>query len=214
MTLPAGATASLSPDSTAVSEIYRYTLQAPPGYPLTELKALEDWVVERQFRTVPGVVDVSGFRRTDQAVPGSCRSAQAQELSAYPQTGHRRAQFQQPERGRRLRRTRLADVHCARPGLDRQLGRYPLDRAGRAQQHAHHRRRPGARCVSATNSGWDASDSTSPYPTYRLRVPTGTTWYRAPCSHAGVRTRWRCSSSSRPRRIRSTKTTCRRAYGW
>ncbi len=61
VTLPAGASASLSPDSTAVSEIYRYTLQAPPGYPLTELKALEDWVVERQFRTVPGVVDVSGF---------------------------------------------------------------------------------------------------------------------------------------------------------
>ena len=59
--LPTGASASLSPDSTAVSEIYRYTLQAPPGYPLTELKALEDWVVERQFRTVPGVVDVSGF---------------------------------------------------------------------------------------------------------------------------------------------------------
>ena len=59
--LPPGASASLSPDSTAVSEIYRYTLQAPPGYPLTELKALEDWVVERQFRTVPGVVDVVGF---------------------------------------------------------------------------------------------------------------------------------------------------------
>jgi cobalt-zinc-cadmium resistance protein CzcA len=61
VTLPTGASASLSPDSTAVSEIYRYTLQAPPGYPLTELKGLEDWVVERQFRTVPGVVDVSGF---------------------------------------------------------------------------------------------------------------------------------------------------------
>jgi cobalt-zinc-cadmium resistance protein CzcA len=61
VTLPTGASASLSPDSTAVSEIYRYTLQAPAGYPLTELKALEDWVVERQFRTVPGVVDVSGF---------------------------------------------------------------------------------------------------------------------------------------------------------
>ncbi len=61
VTLPPGATASLSPDSTAVSEVYRYTLQAPPGYPLTELKALEDWVVERQFRTVPGVVDVVGF---------------------------------------------------------------------------------------------------------------------------------------------------------
>jgi cobalt-zinc-cadmium resistance protein CzcA len=59
--LPTGAQASLSSDSTAVGEIFRYTLQAPPGYPLTELRSLEDWVVERQFRTVPGVVDVVGF---------------------------------------------------------------------------------------------------------------------------------------------------------
>jgi cobalt-zinc-cadmium resistance protein CzcA len=59
--LPSGAQASLSPDATPVGEIYRYTLTAPQSYPKVELKALEDWVVERQFRTVPGVVDVNGF---------------------------------------------------------------------------------------------------------------------------------------------------------
>ncbi len=59
--LPTGAQASISSDSTAVGEIFRYTLQAPAGYSLVELRALEDWVVERQFRTVPGVVDVNGF---------------------------------------------------------------------------------------------------------------------------------------------------------
>ncbi len=59
--LPAGAQANLSPDATPVGEIFRYTLEAPKGYPKVELKALEDWVVERQFRTVPGVVDVNGF---------------------------------------------------------------------------------------------------------------------------------------------------------
>lgn len=61
VTLPGGAVASVSPDATPVGEIFRYTLQAPPGFALTELRALEDWVVERQFRTVPGVVDVVGF---------------------------------------------------------------------------------------------------------------------------------------------------------
>jgi len=61
VTFPSGAQASISPDSTAVGEVYRYTLQAPREFPLTELRALEDWVVERQFRTVPGVVDVVGF---------------------------------------------------------------------------------------------------------------------------------------------------------
>lgn len=61
VTLPSGAQASISPDSTAVGEVYRYTLQASSEVPLTEVRALEDWVVERQFRTVPGVVDVVGF---------------------------------------------------------------------------------------------------------------------------------------------------------
>ncbi len=58
---PTGANTGLGPDSTPVGEIFRYTLKAPPSFPLVELKALEDWVVERQMRTVPGVVDVNGF---------------------------------------------------------------------------------------------------------------------------------------------------------
>ena len=61
VTLPTGATPGLGPDSTPIGEIFRYSIKAPPGYPAVELKALEDWVVERQMRTVPGVVDVSGF---------------------------------------------------------------------------------------------------------------------------------------------------------
>jgi cobalt-zinc-cadmium resistance protein CzcA len=61
VTLPPGAQAGLSPNATAIGEIYRYTLKAPKGFSDVELKALEDWVVERQFRTVPGIVDVNGF---------------------------------------------------------------------------------------------------------------------------------------------------------
>jgi cobalt-zinc-cadmium resistance protein CzcA len=59
--LPGGAQANLSPNATPIGEIYRYTLKAPADYPAVELKALEDWVVERKLRTVPGVVDVVGF---------------------------------------------------------------------------------------------------------------------------------------------------------
>jgi len=61
VSLPTGAQASLSPDATPVGEIYRYTLKAKTSYPPVELKALQDWVVEKKFRTVPGVVDVVGF---------------------------------------------------------------------------------------------------------------------------------------------------------
>jgi len=61
VTLPAGAQASLSPDGTPIGEVYRYTLRASPGFPEVEVRALEDWVVEKKFRSVPGVVDVNPF---------------------------------------------------------------------------------------------------------------------------------------------------------
>jgi cobalt-zinc-cadmium resistance protein CzcA len=61
VTLPPGANASLSPDATPIGEVYRYTLRAPAGFPATEVRALEDWVVEKKFRSVPGVVDVNPF---------------------------------------------------------------------------------------------------------------------------------------------------------
>jgi cobalt-zinc-cadmium resistance protein CzcA len=61
VTLPQGANASLSPDATPIGEVFRYTLRAPKGFPATEVRALEDWVVEKKFRSVPGVVDVNPF---------------------------------------------------------------------------------------------------------------------------------------------------------
>ncbi len=61
VSFPPGAQPALSPDATPVGEIFRYTLVGPPGFSPLELKSLEDWVVERQLRTVPGVVDVVGF---------------------------------------------------------------------------------------------------------------------------------------------------------
>ena len=57
--LPPGVQPQLSPWN-AVGEIYRYVLRGP-GYSLAELKTAQDWILERQFRQVPGVVDVVGF---------------------------------------------------------------------------------------------------------------------------------------------------------
>ncbi|HTY92732.1 MAG TPA: CusA/CzcA family heavy metal efflux RND transporter [Steroidobacteraceae bacterium] len=55
-----GATPQISPTS-PVGEIYRYRVTAPAGYSVTDLKTLEDWVLERRFKAVPGVVDVTGW---------------------------------------------------------------------------------------------------------------------------------------------------------
>ena len=60
--LPANTTPTLSPWS-PTGEIVRYVLEGP-GYTLNELKAVQDWVLERQLKTVPGVIDVTGFGGT------------------------------------------------------------------------------------------------------------------------------------------------------
>jgi len=57
--LPQGLVAQLSPWN-AIGEIYRYVLRGK-GYTLTELKTAQDWILERQFKQVPGVIDVVGF---------------------------------------------------------------------------------------------------------------------------------------------------------
>jgi cobalt-zinc-cadmium resistance protein CzcA len=64
VTLPAGVQPSLAPLSTAVGEIFRYMVEAPPGMPENEVRALQDWIVRPGLRAVPGVADVVSFGGT------------------------------------------------------------------------------------------------------------------------------------------------------
>src|SRR5947207_1564603 len=56
--LPAGVLPVISPAG-GISEIFRYELTGPPGMDVMKLKTLQDWVVERKLRLVPGVADVA-----------------------------------------------------------------------------------------------------------------------------------------------------------
>ena len=58
--LPNNALPQISPTS-PIGEIYRYRVIGPAGYSVTDLKTLEDWVLERRFKAVPGVIDVTGW---------------------------------------------------------------------------------------------------------------------------------------------------------
>ncbi len=44
-----------------IGEIYRYKLVGSPNHDVLELKTLQDWVLQRRFRAVPGVIDVTGW---------------------------------------------------------------------------------------------------------------------------------------------------------
>src|SRR5882724_6609020 len=62
-TLPTGVTPSLAPLFSPSGLVYRYVLESPDRSP-QELKTIEDWVVERAYRSVHGVADDSGFGGT------------------------------------------------------------------------------------------------------------------------------------------------------
>ena len=62
VTLPTGLQPQIGTDWSPVGQIYWYTLRSTnPAYDSMELKSLEDWTLEKQFKSVPGVVDVSSF---------------------------------------------------------------------------------------------------------------------------------------------------------
>jgi cobalt-zinc-cadmium resistance protein CzcA len=58
--LPNGAQPQISPTS-PIGEIFRYRIVGPPNYSVTDLKTLQDWVLQRRFKAVPGVIDVTGW---------------------------------------------------------------------------------------------------------------------------------------------------------
>ena len=58
--LPNGAIPGISPES-PIGEILRYRVYGPPGYSVQDLKTIEDWMLERRFKAVPGVIDVNGW---------------------------------------------------------------------------------------------------------------------------------------------------------
>src|SRR6201982_3056015 len=62
VTLPNGLQPQMGTDWSPVGQIFFYTLRSTnPKYDLMELKSIEDWTLEKQFKSVPNVVDVSSF---------------------------------------------------------------------------------------------------------------------------------------------------------
>lgn len=58
--LPGGAAPGISPES-PIGEIYRYRIAGPKNYSVTDFKTIQDWILQRRFKAVPGVVDVNGW---------------------------------------------------------------------------------------------------------------------------------------------------------
>jgi cobalt-zinc-cadmium resistance protein CzcA len=62
VTLPPGVVPQMGTDWSPVGQIYFFTLRSTnPAYDPMELKSIEDWVIEKNFKAVPNIVDVASF---------------------------------------------------------------------------------------------------------------------------------------------------------
>src|SRR5262249_48170232 len=82
--MPAGVSPELGPITTALGEVYKWTLEAGPGahkpdgspYTPTDLRDIEEWIIRPPPRNVPGVTEISshgGFRRQFHVTPDPLR---------------------------------------------------------------------------------------------------------------------------------------------
>ena len=60
VTLPGGQIPSVNQNSGS-GEIYRYTVQGPSRYSLTDLRTIQDWIVLRRLSTIPGVININSW---------------------------------------------------------------------------------------------------------------------------------------------------------
>ncbi len=59
--LPDGVVPELAPLSTAVGEIFRYVVEAPPTFSPTQVRDLQDWVIKPFLLQTPGIADITTF---------------------------------------------------------------------------------------------------------------------------------------------------------
>ncbi len=117
VTLPPGVAAGIGPDFSPIGSVYWYTLKSTnPAYDLMDLKSLQDWVISKYIRSVPGRGRRFIVRRRDSRISGSRRPGEIDLLRSEPGSGRAATHQQQCERWRQFHRTRFATDQRARRG--------------------------------------------------------------------------------------------------
>ena len=143
--LPDGLQAQLSPWN-AIGEVFRYRVVGK-GYTLTDLKTAEDWILERQFKQVQGVIDVTSYGGETKQYHVEVDPYRLRGQGVTLDAAHQRDPERQPERRRPAPRHGRAGVRRARhrPRSQRHRARHREHRRRRAEGHARpragHRRR-------------------------------------------------------------------------
>ena len=139
VSLPGGVTPQIQATS-LVGEIYRYEVVGPPHFGLSNLRTVQDWILQRRLLSVPGVVQVNTWGGTTKEYDVD---VDLQKLEAYgvtlPQviSAHRQRQRQ---RGRSHHQYGAAVRECSRRRTDGQRRRNGFDAGlqgpGHRERHA------------------------------------------------------------------------------
>lgn len=84
VTLPDGCDAHIQPPYGPTGEIFRYTVQSRAGRSTNDLLAIQDWVVERALKAMPGVADIAAFGGTRKVYEITVDPAQLQKYDLTP----------------------------------------------------------------------------------------------------------------------------------
>ena len=116
--LPSGVTPELGPDATGVGWIYQYALVDKSGKnDLESLRALQDWFLKYELKTIPGVAEVASVGRRREGISDHSGSSEARAVRRYGGR-HQDGAFRfESGSGRRLHRDGRKRIHGARSGL-------------------------------------------------------------------------------------------------
>ena len=135
--LPENLQPQIGTDYSPVGQIFWYTLKSTnPEYDLMELKSLEDWVLEKQFKSVPNVVDVSSFGGITKEYQVQIDPEKLVSYGLSLATGRAATGEQQHQRRWQLHRSRTAAGERAVHRAVRSCGRYRPNRAEDAERNA------------------------------------------------------------------------------
>jgi heavy metal efflux system protein len=84
VTLPDGADTHVQPPYGPTGEIFRYTVQSKSGRTTNDLLAIQDWVVERQLKSVAGVADIAAFGGTTKVYEIAVNPSQLEKFDLTP----------------------------------------------------------------------------------------------------------------------------------
>ena len=140
--VPTGVTPDLSPLFSPSGLVYRYVIDSPDRSP-QDLKTIEDWVIERGYKSVPGVADDSGFGGTVMQYQVLLDPARLYRVSPHRAGRDAVALGQQRQRGRRVLLARGPVLLRARDRSAARPQRHREHRTGQPERRASARERRG-----------------------------------------------------------------------